>query len=258
MIKRILKIGIMILAVAGVVWFVGPFFWNVKNIGNIMGIVVCVLVFMTAAFSKRIGKQSKNSKSFRIFCRTISVLFCIGLIWAMLLTGCMIYGANNFGTSSQAQKNATVVVLGSKVSGTVPSADLWVRISTAAAYLKANPQVKCIVSGGKGAGELASEASVMREYLIKDGIDASRILIEDRSTTTVENLNNSLAIIEKNGLSHDLAIVTDEYHQFRAGKTAVSLGADSSYAVSAQTPWYIFSACYARELLALTNYLIIP
>lgn len=257
MIKRILKIGIMILAVAGAVWFVGPFYWHVKNIGNIMGIVVCVLVFLVAAFSKPIGKKCKSSKSFRIFCRTVSVLFCIGLLWAAVLTGCMIYGANNFGAHAQA-KGATVVVLGSQVTGTAPSADLLARINTAAAYLKANPQVKCIVSGGKGSGELVSEASVMREYLIKDGIDTSRILIEDRSKTTVENLNNSLAIIEKNGFSHDLAIVTDEYHQFRAGKTAVSLGADSTYAVCAPTPWYIFSACYARELLALTNFLILP
>jgi uncharacterized SAM-binding protein YcdF (DUF218 family) len=257
MIKRILKICIMILAVAGVVWFVGPFYWHVKNIGNIMGIVVCVLVFLVTAFSKPIGKKCKSSKPFRVFCRTVSVLFCIGLLWAAVLTGCMVYGANNFGAPAQA-KDATVVVLGSQVTGTAPSADLLARINTAAAYLKANPQAKCIVSGGKGPGELVSEASVMREYLIKDGIDASRIFTEDRSKNTVENLNNSLAIIEKNGFSHDLAIVTDEYHQFRAGKTAASLGADATYAVCAPTPWYIFSACYARELLALTNFLIFP
>ena len=168
----------------------------------------------------------------------------------------MLYGANAFGVRAEAPKDATVVVLGSKVSGTTPSADLRARIDAAAVYLKANPQAKCVVSGGQGAGELVTEASAMEKGLVLQGIDASRILTEDRSTTTVENLKNSLAVIKQNGLSSDLAIVTDEYHEFRAGKIAENLGA-KSYAVCAQTPWYIFSACYARELLALTNFLVI-
>ncbi len=256
--KRILKMVIMILAAVGMIWLIGPIFCNVKNIGNIMGIVVCALVFFTAAFSGKIKKTSKNSKPFRIFCRTISALFCIGILWAAVLTGCMIYGATAMGARSEAPQDVTVVVLGSKVNGTTPSADLRARIAAAGAYLKTYPKVKCIVSGGQGAGESVSEAFVMREYLVKDGIDASRILIEDQSKTTVENLKNSIAIIKQNSLSHDLAIVTDEYHEFRACRTANRLGAVSSYAVCAQTPWYIFSACYARELLALTKFLLIP
>lgn len=254
--KRILKGLIMILSVVGLVWFIGPIFWNVKNIGNLTGIAVCVLVFLIAAFYDGIKKICKASKPFRVFCRVVSVLFCVGVLWAAVLTGFMLYGANAFGMCAEAPKDATVVVLGSKVSGTTPSADLRARIDAAAAYLKANPQAKCVVSGGQGAGELVTEASAMEKGLVLQGIDASRILVEDRSTTTVENLKNSLAVIKQNGLNSDLAIVTDEYHEFRAGKIAENLGA-KSYAVCAQTPWYIFSACYARELLALTNFLII-
>lgn len=254
--KRILKGLIMILSMAGLIWFIGPIFWNVKNIGNITGIAVCAIVFLIAVFYDGIKKMCKASKPFRVFCRVVSVLFCIGILWAAVLTGFMFYGANAFAVRAEAPKDATVVVLGSKVSGTTPSADLRARIDAAAVYLKANPQAKCVVSGGQGAGELATEASVMRDYLVKDGIATSRILTEDKSTTTVENLKNSLAVIKENSLSPDLAIVTDEYHEFRAGKIAGNLGA-KSYAVCAQTPWYIFSACYARELLALTNFLII-
>jgi len=254
--NRILKGSVMILSVVGLVWFIGPIFWNVKNIGNLTGIAVCVLVFLIAVFYDGIKKICKASKPFRVFCRVVSVLFCVGVLWAAVLTGFMLYGANAFGVRAEAPKDATVVVLGSKVSGTTPSADLRARIKAAAAYLKANPQAKCIVSGGQGAGELVTEASAMKKGLVLQGIDASRILVEDRSTTTVENLKNSLAVIKQNGLSSDLAIVTDEYHEFRAGKIAENLGA-KSYVVCAQTPWYIFSACYARELLALTNFLII-
>jgi uncharacterized SAM-binding protein YcdF (DUF218 family) len=159
--------------------------------------------------------------------------------------------------NSAPPEHATVIVLGSKVSGTVPSADLRVRLDTAAGYLKANPQAKCIVSGGKGVGELATEASVMKGYLTEQEIDPSRIVMEDRSKTTQDNLSYSLTVIRNNKWSEDLAIVTDEYHQYRAGRIAQSLGM-KPYAVCAETPWYIFSACWARELLALTKFMIAP
>jgi len=255
--KWIVKILILILVLAGLIWFVTPISHNVLNIGNIMGIAVCVLVFVCTAFSGVIKKISKNSKPVRIFCRTVSVLFGIGILWAAVLTGCMIYGANAFGTRSVIPKDATVIVLGSKVSGKLPSADLMARINAAGVYLKSNAQAKCIVSGGQGAGELVTEASVMKTYLVKQGIDASHILIEDKSTTTEENLKNSLKMIQKNSLSSHVAIVTDEYHEFRAGRIAKNVGM-TSYAVCAQTPWYILSACYGRELLALTKFVIIP
>jgi uncharacterized SAM-binding protein YcdF (DUF218 family) len=251
------RIAVMILSAVGLAWFIGPIFWNVKNIGNMTGIAVCAAVFLIAAFYPLIWKKRQSSKAFHITCRVISVLFIIGVLWAAVLTGFMLYGANAFGARAELPKDATVVVLGSKVSGTTPSADLMARITAAGAYLKRNPQANCVVSGGQGPGELVTEASVMREYLVKGGIDASRIFMEDKSKNTEQNLKNSLAVIEKNGFSRNLAIVTDEYHEFRAGKIAERLGA-KSYAVCAQTPWYIFSSCYARELLALTKFLIIP
>jgi uncharacterized SAM-binding protein YcdF (DUF218 family) len=129
------------------------------------------------------------------------------------------------------------------------------RIHAAADYLKVNPQAKCIVSGGQGANEEVTEASVMQRYLVKNGIDASRIHIEDTSTTTQENLKNSLKIIEQKSLSKNIAIVTDEYHQFRAGLLARRTGL-TPYSICARTPWFIFSSCYARELLAITKTLV--
>nr|WP_319489085.1 YdcF family protein [uncultured Caproiciproducens sp.] len=251
--KHILKILILILSVCGLIWFVIPIHWSVLNIGNAMGMIVCVLVLLTTAFSGAISRRCKSSGKFRIFCRVILILFCAGVLWSAVLTGLMIYGAG--AGRELPQGDATVVVLGSKVSGTVPSADLRVRIETAAAYLKSHPQAKCIVSGGQGKGELVTEASVMREYLVKDGIDTSRILTEDASVSTEENLKNSLVIVGQKGMNRNLAIVTDDYHQYRAGRIAAGLGI-TSYPVCAPTPWYIFSSCYARELLALTNFLV--
>lgn len=250
------RITAAVLAVFGLIWFCIPIFFNVFNIGNQFGIAVCILVLAVAVFFERIHKQRKTSKPFRVFCRIATYLFILGIVWAVFLTGCMVYGAGVFPHAAP-PRDATVVVLGSKVNGKEPSADLRERISTAEAYLKANPQAKCVVSGGQGSGELVTEASVMKTYLVSAGIDASRILTEERSKTTEENLKNSLEIIRKNTWSEHLAIVTDEYHQFRAGQIANRLWV-TPYSVCARTPWYIFSSCYARELLALTNFLLIP
>ncbi len=249
---RIIRIFSAVLSCAGIIWFSIPFHWGVANIGNLSGISVCVLVLAAALFYPWIKRKCNSYRRWKICCHVIFVLFCAGLVWTAILTGLMITGIQN-----APPENATVVVLGSKVSGHVPSADLRVRIEAAGAYLAANPQAQCIVSGGQGAGELETEASVMKKYLVQQGIDASRIFVEDKSMNTEQNLENSLAIIDQNGMSRSLAIVTDEYHQYRAGSIAKYLGA-VPYSVCASTPWYIFSACYARELLALTKFLVFP
>lgn len=251
--KRIVKISFLILSACGLVWFLIPLYRGVLNIGNGTGILLCTVVFLTSLFSGKIGALCRKSRAFRIFCRIVLAVFLIGVCWAVFLTGLMVYGS----VGMKPRAGATVVVLGSKVNGKQPSADLRVRIETAAAYLEANPEAKCVVSGGKGAGELVTEASVMQAELIARGIEPSRIFPEDASRTTKENLQNSLVIIRKNGMSRDLAIVTDNYHQYRAGRIAESLGV-SHGAVNAATPWYILSACYMRELLALTKFLLLP
>jgi uncharacterized SAM-binding protein YcdF (DUF218 family) len=240
----------LILAAIGLIWFSIPIFYGVINIGSAAAIVFCLLVLFGAAFYGSVKTKYKNfqnrkrAKSILIVC---SVLVATGILWAMALTGCMIFGAN-----AAPPKDATVVVLGSQVKGSEPSLDLLQRINAATDYLKANPQAKCIVSGGQGENEQVTEASVMQRYLVQNGIDASRIIEEDTSTTTQENLKNSLKIIEQRSFSKNIAIVTDEYHQFRAGVIARRTGL-TPYSVCAHTPWFIFSACYARELLAITK-----
>lgn len=247
---RAVRVLIFILAAAGLVWFLIPLHWRVINAGSVLGMAVCSAVLLVCLFYLKIRRKCVSSKAARILCRSVMALFCAGLAWAAFLTGLMVAG-----TRSAPPENATVVVLGSKVSGSYPSADLTARIQAAGAYLAAHPSAKCVASGGKGPGEAVTEASVIREYLVRQGIDPARILEEDQSTTTRENLANSLSRIDRQGWSRELAIVTDEYHQYRAGRIARSLGAQP-YAVCARTPWYIFSACYARELLALTQALL--
>ncbi|WP_249646204.1 YdcF family protein, partial [Lysinibacillus sp. D3C2_S12] len=91
-----------------------------------------------------------------------------------------------------------MIILGAKVKpGGVPSLSLKSRLEVAVQYLTIYPHVKVIVSGGQGPDEDRTEASVMKDYLEPNGIEASRIIIEDQSTSTYENLVFSKELLPK-------------------------------------------------------------
>lgn len=250
--KNIVRILFLCLSAAGAVWFLAPISRNVWDIGNQSGFTICLLVFSAALFYPAIQLLCRRSHAARIVWNTVRLLFCAGVAWSAFLTYLMFSVA-----SARPPETATVVVLGSKVSGRVPSADLRVRIDTAAAYLKEHPKAVCVACGAQGRGEAVSEARAIRDGLAGRGIDASRVMLEDGSYSTKQNFANAVKIIEKRSLSRDLAVVTDDYHEYRACSIARKLGA-SPYAVPAPTPSYIYSACWSRELLAITGFLLSP
>jgi len=160
-------------------------------------------------------------------------------------TVCMVRAA---GRSPQGE--ATVVVLGCKVQGETPSHVLRERLEAARLYLEVHPEAMCILSGGKGQGEDISEAACMYRYLTGQGIDPSRLYCEDRSTSTRENLAFSQEIIEEQGLCPSIAIVTSEFHGYRAGKIAEQLGLEWG-SVPSKTAWWLLPTYYARELYGI-------
>lgn len=121
-----------------------------------------------------------------------------------------------------------LIILGAGVNGTAPSLSMLNRLAAAKAYLDAHPGCVAVVSGGQGGGEQISEAEAMRRWLSAQGIPDSRILMEDRSTSTLENLEFSLALIP-DARSVRVAVCSSEYHLYRAQYFASSMG----YAVGA-------------------------
>jgi uncharacterized SAM-binding protein YcdF (DUF218 family) len=173
-----------------------------------------------------------------------------GLLYVGFLHYKIIHHAN-----IEAPKNADyIIVLGARVKGTIPSLALQFRIDHAAEYLKQNPDTIAIASGGKGPGEDISEAESIKNELINHGINESRILLEDTSTTTYENIRFSKKLIPKNaeiGL-----VVTNDFHIFRAKMIANKEGLDLS-GLAAKTPIQALFKSYVREYLALTKYFIL-
>ena len=112
-----------------------------------------------------------------------------------------------------------LIILGARVEQNGPSPALTRRLNAAMDYLEDSPDTVIIASGGQGSDEPMSEAQAMFDELVKLGIEPERIWIEDKATSTRENLEFALDLIEqKTGTRPDtLGVVSSEYHLFRAG-----------------------------------------
>jgi len=116
--------------------------------------------------------------------------------------------------SSKPQKNVDyLLILGAQVKESGPSVVLSYRLETALEYLQENEKTLCIVSGGQGSNEPCSEAEAMADYLISHGISADRIILEDKSTDTSENIRFSRKLIPEGA---SVAVCTNNFHICRA------------------------------------------
>ena len=144
-----------------------------------------------------------------------------------------------------------VIILGAQVKGTQPSRSLLRRIQAGAVYLKENPEAKIIASGGRGPGENITEAACIRETLMQMGIDRERILTEEVSASTRENLLYSMVF---GGRESSYVIVTNGFHLFRAMETARRLGMAHVSGLAASSEPVLLWNYYVREFFALILY----
>ena len=182
-----------------------------------------------------------------------------------------------------------IIIHGAGLDGPRPTPLLAGRIDKALElWNKQHQHGKFVVSGGQGADEIVSEAQAMRDYLLEKGVPADAILMEDKSTTTWENLKNSLAIINADRAtdvgatsaaavaSRDVttaasdastsdasgtvtssgdfttAVVTSDFHVFRCAEYAHNLGIKADGIGSHTKGWY-WPTAFIREFIAITK-----
>jgi uncharacterized SAM-binding protein YcdF (DUF218 family) len=146
---------------------------------------------------------------------------------------------------------AYVIILGARVNGNTPSITLRKRAAVAARYLNTNPDTKVIATGGKGAGEYITEGEALRQLLETAGIDKSRIIIEDASTSTWENLTNAASLLDS--LHTSVVLVSSDFHLFRATGMAKKLGYTHISAAASKSEWQILPNYLLREYLAIIH-----
>ena len=127
--------------------------------------------------------------------RTVCILTALGLVYLIAIEVPIVGAASGDGD----REYDYIIVLGAAVHGDTPSLSLVERMSAARDYMQTHPQTIAIVSGGQGSDENISEAEAMTAWLTDKGIDKSRIIAEDKATSTLENLENSFNIIRQRG-----------------------------------------------------------
>ena len=195
-----------------------------------------------------------SGKTARRIRRCLTVLLIIG---GFLAAVTFVFIAED-GTGDPERTCDYVIVLGAGVNGKDPSLILRERLEAAESYLKANENVICIVSGGQGSGEEITEAACMQNYLISNGIEPERIWMEDKATSTWENIKFSLELIrEKTRQNPSVAgIVSNEFHLPRAGLMAEKQGLEI-VGIPAETSWVSLRInYYLREIVAVWKHMI--
>lgn len=248
-VKPLIKVLLLAVEVLALIWCLsGYVLYRVLNIGNLTGIAIfCTLIFLTLLSTpiKHLLEKIWKKKAGKIVLSIAAVILATALIIVGIETACIIGACNN-----TLQGDETLVVLGSQVKRTGPSLMTCYRLDAAKEVLDEYPDMLCILSGGQGADEPWSEAQGMYEYLEKKGVATDRLYLEDKSTNTRENLALSYKLIEEEGLNTSIAIVSNDFHVYRAGRIAKRLNIQSSL-VPAKSIFALIPAFYIRELYAI-------
>lgn len=177
----------------------------------------------------------------------IRIAFFVGLI-SFIVIECLVLTGDR--TDPDADGADYIIVLGCGVDGETPSLMLQSRIDAAIDYLDHNPNTTAVLSGKQGPGEDISEAEAMRRALAAHGIASERMILEERSADTIENIRFSLALIPDGS---KVAVLSNDFHLYRARIIAKNEGFDAA-AVCAPTPRADLSLCYTvREYFSLAK-----
>lgn len=174
------------------------------------------------------------------------VVFFIILMEVIINYGAIINNTNNVDY---------VYILGAGIIEDRPSLELKYRLNVTIEYMSKNKSVKKIVlCGGKGIDEKFTEAYVMEKYLLSHGIDENKLIKEEQSTTTYENIEFATRIINNidENANKKIALVSNDFHVFRAKLIASKIGLNVT-GLAAETPLYIIPNHHVREYFAIVK-----
>ncbi len=175
---------------------------------------------------------------------------------------CMLLGtivADAIAAKYEPEKNKDYVIVlgcGLRKDGT-PTPLLKGRLDRALAFAEAQKaetgkDLTFLTSGGQGPNEAVSESASMKRYLLEHGVPEERIIEEDRSTDTSENMKNSKELIFERDPDAKVAFATTNYHVFRSGLFARRVKM-RAVGMGAETKWYFWPNAAVREFAGLLS-----
>ena len=181
----------------------------------------------------------------------IGVLAGVGIA---CLCGLLVLIGSTFSTKGE-QHLSYLIVLGAQMKPNGPSVVLEKRLRRAYTYLTENPETLCVLSGGQGSNEPVSEAQGMYDYLVAHGLETDRILLEDQSVNTVQNLAFSAKYFDKE--KDEVLIVSNNFHIFRAVGIARRQGYQKVSGLAARGYWFLLPNNMLREFVGVCKDLIL-
>ncbi len=221
-----------------------------SNLGVWLPAILGIPLFLWAMFYPQLTRFFVSS-NLGLWCKWIAYIGYGFVVFAFIAGSTLIY---SFASHEPRDNLDALIVLGAGVRNDRPSLVLQYRLDAAIEYHEDNPNTLIIVSGGQGADETSSEASVMAKYLIENGVDESLCIEEDQAASTEENFAFSSKIIEEHlGTDASIGFVTTDFHVLRSSLVAHRQGLTVD-ALAADDVWYVSLNNALRECVALLAY----
>lgn len=238
-----------------------------KKIIDFLKIIGILLIILTITLTVIQGFSIKNSIClivgivlyivckvyFRlspIFKKIIVITIILGFLGFSFLLSLILSEYNNTPDFNE----EVVIVLGCGLKGDEPNSMLEKRLDKTIEYLNKNPNAMVIVSGGQGSDEPISESEAMRRYLVKNGIDISKIIKEDQSDNTYENIKFTKEVMKENNLKPEkIVIISSKFHLYRAKDIAKRDGINSKF-YGSNIVWYDLPTTFIREMISIMKH----
>ncbi|MEN1759086.1 YdcF family protein [Anoxynatronum sibiricum] len=217
------------------------------------GLILAGLGCFSIAFARYLGDESKkkcqNTYPWPYKIRNWLAAMCMLLISTFLVTQGLLLAVS---TSKDVPADAIALVPGAGIIRKEPSFTLAGRLDTAALFLKDRPNSTVVLTGGHSDGQLASEAQVMAWYLERHGIDAERMILEEKASNTMENITYAVEMMnmQENHSGNAVLIITSDYHLLRSMMLARRYGLQV-YGMEAHSPAALYRQYAIREFFAI-------
>lgn len=240
------KLFIVSLIIIGILFILNSILMSITanfNFGVIAALIFGLSILFYGLFFDRIKTYTRFGffKFLKYFVVSSFVLIIIIIVFIVS------YGISD--TSDYGEDAA--IVLGAGIKGDLITYPLACRLNKAVEYNKRNPSAIIVLSGGKGFQEDITEALAMERYLLNQGISKSRILLEQKSTSTYENLVFSKKILDEYFKKpYRVVIITSDFTIYRATELA-KISRLNCTSIHSKIQWYEIIPMYLREFFAI-------
>lgn len=214
----------------------------------VVGLIMIVYYFSV--------KKLMQFSWFKEIIKPLRILLIVGIIIFIVVEGMIIMYPKK-----SVEKSDYILVLGAGIRGENLTTTLRDRLNAAIKYMdETNFKGDIIVSGGQGPGESITEAEAMRRYLVKEGINNDKIILENKSTNTFQNFKYTKEKVEDEEkidiVNADVTVITTDFHALRSSIIAKRNGYENIKFYSSNTEWYLVPSMYAREFFAFFKSLV--